>query len=371
MFKMLWVKERGQKMKKNLLKIIPLLMMIFSFCCSVYAQDNSICVVIDGRQVQFDVEPQLIDGRTMLPVRAIFDELGATVGWDSEARAVNAKKDDTVITLMIDSKTMYVNGQEKELDVPAMIKDGRTLVPVRAISEAFGNQVGWDKKLQTVSVIQDTSSYTMLYADGNREKLFDNSEVSYQLTQGWYSEPLADVSKNITQIEGFIESGKYLEAMQECENLKVYNVSDETKNKISRLYNEAKSKYDAYVISTQKYSTVEVRTEILKYLNKGLKGETSAIKALTNYISSYNNSYYQSKYKDAYMEAIDISIVAYEEAYSISSEYSDLNEISSKTRSITKNLYSLKNNFKPMNASAIFKENTNLSGDILSIMKSY
>ena len=326
-------------MKKHLLKFM-LFVMIFSFNCSVYAQNNDIKVVIDGEQVQFDVAPQIMDGRTMLPVRAIFEKLGATIDWDAEAKAVNAKKDNTVITLIVDSKTMYVNGNEKTLDVPATIKDGRTLVPVRAISEAFGNQVGWDGKLKTVSIIKDASNYKMLYAAGEREKLFNNSEVTYQLTQGWYNEPLADVSKNIAQIEGFIKSGKYLEAMQECENLKVYNVSEETRSKIDSLYNDAKNKYDVI----RKNSITEAKIEIYDYLLLALNYEKEAKNALDKMVAA---NYYGSGSKSACMESLEKASEAYKKAYSVSSEHYELDNVSSKIKQLFANIDSVRKEFNP------------------------
>ncbi|MBE7053642.1 MAG: hypothetical protein E7391_05135 [Ruminococcaceae bacterium] len=126
-----------------------------------YITDNSvntkINVMYNGKRVSFHKygqNPEIIDGRTLVPLRAIFEALGASVEWDENTQTVTANRDDTEISLQIGSNKMYVNGQEKLLDVPARIINSRTLVPVRAISEAFGCNVGWNENTQTVTITQ-------------------------------------------------------------------------------------------------------------------------------------------------------------------------------------------------------------------------
>ena len=88
----------------------------------------------------------------MVPLRAIFEALGATVDWNGETQTVTSTKDDTTISLTIDNPVMNVNGEEVTLDTSACIVDGRTLVPVRAISEAFKLKVDWDNDTKTVKI---------------------------------------------------------------------------------------------------------------------------------------------------------------------------------------------------------------------------
>ena len=119
---------------------------------SAAAVDNNITVTIDGKNVDFDVPPQLINSRTMVPLRAIFEALNAVVDWNGETKTVTAQKDDTTISLTINNPTMYVNGNTITLDSPACLISDRTLVPVRAISEAFKARVYWNNETQTVSI---------------------------------------------------------------------------------------------------------------------------------------------------------------------------------------------------------------------------
>ena len=111
-----------------------------------------ICVSVNGKTVPFDQPPVLENGRTLVPLRAIFEALGASVEWDAVAQTVRSVKGNNQISLQIGSATMYVNGTPKTLDVAAKIINGRTLVPVRAVSEAFGGKVEWDQYSQTVVI---------------------------------------------------------------------------------------------------------------------------------------------------------------------------------------------------------------------------
>jgi len=100
-------------------------------------------VMIDGEKVRFDVLPAIKDGRTLVPLRAIFEALGADVVWDGENQKITATKGDLSVELIIGSNEIKVGSETKTLDVAAQIVDGRTLVPARAIAESFGCNVEW------------------------------------------------------------------------------------------------------------------------------------------------------------------------------------------------------------------------------------
>jgi len=115
-------------------------------------------VLLDGDELEFDVPPQLISGRTMVPMRVIFEALGADVDWDPATRKITAIKEDLVITLTIGSNVLTRNGEDIQLDVPARLTGGRTLVPIRAVSESFGAEVDWVPATRTVVITTDGES---------------------------------------------------------------------------------------------------------------------------------------------------------------------------------------------------------------------
>lgn len=125
-------------------------------------------VQLDGKLLSFDVPPMIIDDRTVVPFRGILEALGAEVGWNGDTRTVTAIKDDLIIKLQIDSKIALINEENTELDVPAMIVEGRTLIPARFISEALGCEVDWVNSTRTVVI--NTSAH----------KIKNDSEFSFQ-----------------------------------------------------------------------------------------------------------------------------------------------------------------------------------------------
>ncbi len=139
---------------KKILTIILTVVLTLS-CTSAFAQD-SITVLLDGEAISFDVQPQIINSRTMVPMRAIFTALGANVDWVEEHRLIIASKNASLITMMIDQPIMHIGNLETEeqktleLDSPPVIVDSRTLVPVRAISDALGVGVDWNEETRTV-----------------------------------------------------------------------------------------------------------------------------------------------------------------------------------------------------------------------------
>jgi len=108
-------------------------------------------VKVNDRPIVFDVAPIIGEGRTLVPLRHIFEALGAEVKWDASTRTVTGIKGSDRLTEN-DSKEALVNGETKELDVPATIVNGRTLVPVRSISESLGAEVSWDDNSKTVII---------------------------------------------------------------------------------------------------------------------------------------------------------------------------------------------------------------------------
>ena len=119
----------------------------------VFTNDTGgIMVVLDSKKIRFDVLPESIDGRTMVPIRAIFEAFGAAVAWDPVTQTITASKQPTTLELILDSNIALVNGKEVELDVPAQIKNDRTFVPLRFISEVLNGEVTWDEEHQTVNI---------------------------------------------------------------------------------------------------------------------------------------------------------------------------------------------------------------------------
>lgn len=117
-------------------------------------------VQLNGRPVALSVDPIQIVNRTMVPMRSIFEALGASVQWNASTQTVVARRDATDVKLTIGELDAQVNGQSIPLDVPAMIYRGSTMVPLRFVSESLGADVRWSEASQTVSIFtNDANNY--------------------------------------------------------------------------------------------------------------------------------------------------------------------------------------------------------------------
>ena len=118
-------------------------------------ENDGVCVNYNDTTIVFDVEPVIENDRTLVPFRAIFEAMGCAVYYSEAdgAQLVSARRANDNLMLTIGEDEMYFNGKEITLDVPAKIKDGRTLVPLRAISEAFECEVHWYGDTQTIYIV--------------------------------------------------------------------------------------------------------------------------------------------------------------------------------------------------------------------------
>lgn len=112
-------------------------------------------VFVDGRPVAFDVPPQIAGGRVLVPLRGVFERLGATVGWDDRSQTVLAQRGATGVSLQIGNTQAMINGRPAVMDVPAMLVGGRTMVPLRFVSQTLGANVTWDANASTVAIAGD------------------------------------------------------------------------------------------------------------------------------------------------------------------------------------------------------------------------
>lgn len=110
-------------------------------------------IEIDGKEmVPKDMPAVIIDGRTMLPMRQIAQELGCEVNWNEAAKQIYVMRGSDIIVFTVDSKTGYENGKEFTMDVPATIVNDRTMLPVRALADALHLNIKWDDPNRIVSI---------------------------------------------------------------------------------------------------------------------------------------------------------------------------------------------------------------------------
>lgn len=119
--------------------------------------DDGVRVILDGEEMAFSVPPQIINRRVMVPLRAIFEEMGAEVLWNRDTQTATATKDGTVVILTVGCAEPTVNGVVVPLDQAAVIVENRTLAPLRFVAEAFGGTVNWNAATQTATIFSADS----------------------------------------------------------------------------------------------------------------------------------------------------------------------------------------------------------------------
>ena len=124
---------------------------------------ESIRIVVNQQELAIeDMPPILLYDRTLMPARAVSEALGAEVAWNAETQEVYIRRNDDVVILKADNKVANINGTEFTMDVPAKVINERTMIPVRAVSEALECTVEWDENTRTVSRSQVSGIYRQL-----------------------------------------------------------------------------------------------------------------------------------------------------------------------------------------------------------------
>ena len=131
-----------RKYQMTVLLFFVTVLLLFGYTTNIHAKVVSL-------------EGEIVQGRFLVPMRGIFEALGASVHWDGDTRTVTGNRAGTTVLLSIDSKIAQVNDNTVELDVPATIVEGRTYVPLRFISESLGANVSWDGERRVATITEE------------------------------------------------------------------------------------------------------------------------------------------------------------------------------------------------------------------------
>jgi iron complex transport system substrate-binding protein len=116
------------------------------------AANPNMKVTLDGKTVVLDTQPKIVNNSTLVPYSGIVGALGGKASWDAKTKTVSAERDGVKVKLTVGSKTAYIDGVKTELDTAPVIVDGKTFVPLRLVSEAFGKWVSFNKSTSTVAI---------------------------------------------------------------------------------------------------------------------------------------------------------------------------------------------------------------------------
>ena len=169
--------------------------------------NKEIKAFVNGKHPVFDVPPVIKSGRTLVPIRAISQSLGATVTWNPEDQTAIIVKDGVEIKLVLNEVKAYIDGNEIKLDVPSSSINGRIVVPLRFISEAFDSVVKWEDETDSVIIVDEelidettdeneteeaTNTETEVTEDATEDQVVDNSADSSTTTSEVTTEETTD-----------------------------------------------------------------------------------------------------------------------------------------------------------------------------------
>jgi hypothetical protein len=132
--------------------VLTLLLLTSILAMPLQAGANEIKVYVNGEEVIFDDPPRIEGGRTLVPLRAIAEAMGMPIDWDESTSTITISHDKITLKMIIGSSSPTINGELVPIEVPARIINGRTFVPVRFISDAFGSDVAWLGDSRTIRV---------------------------------------------------------------------------------------------------------------------------------------------------------------------------------------------------------------------------
>ena len=216
----------------------------------VLAKSNDITVTYDGENISFDVQPEIIDDRVMVPMRTIFETFGAKVKWDSDTQTITAKKKSKTIQMTIGSNDMTKNDETYSSDVAPIIEDGRTLVPIRAISEMLGLDVEWNEKNNTVTITTPQDDEDNSWKDNTGTIDLDNVEVTGDGIS--VSDNVITISKGGDfEVTGTLDDGQIVIDTEEKVKLRLSGMSLTNKNGSSIYVKNADKAYITLTDNTE------------------------------------------------------------------------------------------------------------------------
>lgn len=276
---------------KRLLAIILSMCLVLSIFIPVSASHPEITLKYDGKVIKCDVPPVIREDRTLIPARALFEELGADITWNSAKKTVTIEYNEDVIVLTIGSKNATINKIKASMDVPALIVDDRTMIPVRFVAENLGFDVEWDAKNYIVNVMPKveykyylTKAYVESYDDETiiRLKNVGNADITAstltnptRLIFDFSDTRMETDSDRIECDDEFLTSVRFGQFTKDTARV-VLDVKDDVKYKIVK-----KKEKDDYVISIRSDVFVHNDDKRVVFIDAGHGGsEVGAIGTL-------------------------------------------------------------------------------------------
>lgn len=223
------------------------------FSSAVFAADVN--VNLNGEAVEFsNQQPVIVDGRTLIPLRGVFEEVGYVVEWEPETKTATLDNGANIVVVTAGEADFIANGEVKTADVPAQIINGSMMLPLRAIGEGVGGEVEWDAETKTATITVDIDDVTLFFIAINEavaplEAVSDEIEGYFEFNE----DEINEIIENYENPEEIVEAVAGLidedEAEKFLENADRYAAAfDETESNLRVLTDKAPDEETAAMV---------------------------------------------------------------------------------------------------------------------------
>lgn len=230
--------KRGIFMKIKLF-ILCIITSFLLFQTSAFAREKpkqKTTVRVNDITLTFDQPPIIKNGTTLVPLRAILEELGATVEWNEKTKTITCRKGTKQVVLKIGSKTMTVKNQTQTLTTPPEIVNNRVLIPLRAISQAFGATIKYNARLKLIDIYID-------------EPMTPEETIQAKVTSSTTTENITTLINTLTQKSANLDKSAASELITLINQIKAFdrtvknygNITDQKK------LDEIQNQYKVYI----------------------------------------------------------------------------------------------------------------------------
>lgn len=275
---------------KRFIGILLIALLAFGMSAPVnsFAEENS--TTLEGAK--------MIDGRTLLPLRSIFEALGANVEWSKKTNTVTAVRGQTTIVLPINSKVSKVNGVLKALDVPARIIDNNTMVPVRFVSEALGASVSWDQKNSWAIIKYQGQEIKVLSQSSQKSSYLRDTNYTYTYTTQ-VGQTVSDTF--LGKVNDFNKWSRQVPKLEVGDTGFIYLYEKQDKSGLYAAYDESGSQYTELTYPVKEGTTwidsISQSKYVISSINKTIKVKAGTFNKVLELVK-YN--YYDPTDKSSY-----------------------------------------------------------------------
>lgn len=283
-------------------KYISAVLVVFMICQSVYAGDIS--VNLDGENIEFSAQsPVIIEGRTLIPLRGVFEKLGYEIGWDGDTKTATFVKELTIVKVTENAHQLTVGGKAFELDVPAQIINGSMMLPLRAVGEATGLYVDWDSETKTVVLSGESTDTRVNSLKDNKGGTVENLssiktyvDVNRALTLGY---------TYVDQIFEYMYVGNEVD-FENMDYERIISFNDITISKTNTIDENKYNKDILEAIRSISKSSTGLFTKMKNIVSSGERGKTFIDDEFDDFMDKLSNLYIiMEDSADDYMDYIE------------------------------------------------------------------